>query len=285
MDFEDIILEITALIDQGIDYEIIGTTTFGRNIYALHVGSYSGPQIIVEGSIHAREYMAGLCVIDQIVYAVNHGVETGGIYFIPFANPDGVALVLDGLVSVPCTVSREYLSILNNNALDFSRWKANGLGVDLNVNFDAHWAGGAQNVFCPAPANFVGYYPNSEKETRVLIAFTEKVKPIATLSYHAKGEVIYYGFEALTDNEISRDKTIAEYLSSICGYTPIKTEHSTGGYSDFISEHYHTPAFTIEVGPEEFDTPLPLHLRSSISAKNKSLPIDLLEYLINFEGM
>lgn len=64
----------------------------------------------------------------------------------------------------------------------------------MNTNFDARWGQGKRNVFFRAGANYVGKTPNSEKETKNLIRFTKAVKPLATISYHCKGEIIYWRF-------------------------------------------------------------------------------------------
>ena len=69
---------------------------------------------------------------------------------------------------------KDFILLVNDGSTDFSYWKANANAVDMNVNFDAGWGKGVQNVFCPAPANFVGYYPNSEREVRSIIDFSLK---------------------------------------------------------------------------------------------------------------
>ena len=168
---------------------------------------------------------------------------------------------------------------INDGSTDFSQWKADIWAVDLNVNFPALWGGGSQNVFCPSPYNWVGYYPASEREVRVLMDLTNNIRPDITLSYHTKGNVIYYGFEQLTPEEIARDKEIADIISSINGYIPIKTENSTGGSSDWVSETYHIPAFTIEVGDASLTTPIPLSAVPDAIARNQDIPQALLNYL------
>ena len=137
----------------------------------------------------------------------------GGIYVLPLVNPDGVRLVLDGVDWFKCSATRTFAVGINDGSTNFSQWKANALGVDLNVNFDALWGEGTQNVFCPSSGNFVGYYPNSERETRLLIDFADAVQPNITLSYHTKGEVIFYGFEVLDNAQLERDRLIAEDIS------------------------------------------------------------------------
>lgn len=282
MTFEEINSMITRLSNNpNLDFFIMGYSTLGQPIYAVHLGNYEGKQILIEGGIHAREYPASLVVIGMIEYLSTQTITDGGIYIIPLMNPDGARLVLDGLEWIECQKLKDYILHINDGSSDFSQWKADILAVDLNVNFDALWGEGAQNVFCVAPGNFVGYYPESEREVRELINFTYLVKPDLTLSYHTKGEVIYYGFETLTPEELERDRIIAEFISTINDYIPIKTENSVGGYSDWVSEYLGVPAYTIEIGPVTAPTPVPLEYVPDAIERNKNVPIELLNYLNN----
>ena len=47
----------------NLDFGIIGYSTFGEPIYYCHYGQYSGNQIIIEASIHAREYLSSLLIL------------------------------------------------------------------------------------------------------------------------------------------------------------------------------------------------------------------------------
>lgn len=280
MTFEELnnqIFELSAI--SNLDFFIMGYSTLNQPIYGVHLGSYEGKQILIEGGIHAREYPASLVVIDIIKYMAESDNLNGGVYAIPLMNPDGVRLVLDGLDWIQCQKLKDYILHINDGSMDFSQWKADAMAVDLNVNFDALWGKGSQNVFCPAPGNFVGYYPESEREVRELIDFSYRVQPDLTLSYHTKGEVIYYGFESLTPEELARDTEIAEFISTINGYIPTKTENSVGGYSDWVSEYLRVPAFTIEIGPASAPTPVPLEYVEPAFEKNKDVPSSLLNYL------
>lgn len=279
MTFEELnasILELSTI--SNLDFFIMGYSTLNQPIYGVHLGSYEGKQILIEGGIHAREYPASMVVIDIINYLSTQELN-GGVYAIPLTNPDGARIVLDGLDWIKCQKLKDYISNVNNNTLDFSTWKANAMTVDLNVNFDALWGEGSQNVFCPSPENFVGFYPNSEREVRELIDFTYRVQPNLTLSFHTKGEVIYYGFETLSSTQLERDRNIANYIATINGYTPTKTEYSVGGYSDWVSEYLGVPAFTIEIAPVSAPTPIPIQYVPEAFEKNKDLPSKLLDYL------
>lgn len=280
MTYAELIAEIISLQEyDNIDTVAVGQSTTGQEISGYHIGNYSGPQILIEAGIHAREYPSSLTVVGMAKYLATQEITNGGIYIVPLVNPDGARLVLDGLDWITCAKTREYLLSINDGSTDFSQWKADIWAVDLNVNFPALWGGGSQNMFCPSPANWVGYYPASEREVRVLMDLTANILPALTLSYHTKGNVIYYGFETLTPEEIARDLRIADIISSINGYQPIKTENSTGGYSDWVSKTYRIPAFTVEVGDSSLPTPIPLSAVPDAIARNQAVPQAMLDYL------
>ena len=283
MTYQELINQILQLEEEGLEIFNVGKSTLGKNILATHVGEYSGTQIIVQAGIHSREWITSLLLVEQARYLHNNQLVTnGGIYFVFITNPDGVEIALDGIDVVNCEITKNYLISANGGSLDFSRYKANINLVDLNTNFDANWGEGAQNVFCPAPENFVGFYPNSEREVQNLINLTLKNKPLLTISYHSKGNVIYYGFEGESEENINRDRTIGETLSEITGYPLIFTENSTGGYKDWSINTLKIPAYTIEVGDENLSHPLGIETLPEIYQRNKDVPLIALNLAIEY---
>ena len=256
MTFQELLQRIVNLQDEGLELFNIGKSTLGKNILATHIGSFDGTQIIIQGGIHAREYISTLLMIEQARYLnANDLVTEGGIYFVFLTNPDGAEIVLDGLENLPCDITKQYLTLANGND-DFSQYKANINLVDLNTNFDVDWGTGSQNTFCPNTQNFIGFYPNSEREVQNLINFTNRIRPALTISYHSKGEVIYYGFEGESEENILRDRMIGEQLSELTGYPLIFTEASSGGYKDWCIRYLQIPSYTIEVGNENLPHPI-----------------------------
>lgn len=234
----------------------LGASFLGQDITCFHIGKYNRPQIIIEGGIHAREYISSLVVIEEckLLKQLENSLEFG-VFAVPLGNPDGVQLVLDGITpNIPPKLSNFLLKL--NGSDNFKLWKANILGTDLNVNFDALWGNGLYNKLRPASENFIGYRPNSEKETKTLIKLLAYKNIIGSLSFHSKGEVVYYGYDNLPNDLINRDKLIAEKLASFLRYTPQKTYKSVGGFSDFISEKLKVPSFTIEVGEDSLTHPI-----------------------------
>lgn len=278
MTYQELIGRIVSLQDDGLELFNAGKSVLGKNLLATHVGDYSGTQILIQGGIHAREYISSLLMVEQARNLfLNDLVHGGGIYFVFLVNPDGAEIVLDGINAINCDITKKYLTIANNGSEDFSQYKANINLVDLNTNFNADWGCGSQNVFCPSTEDFVGFYPESEREVQSLINFTLKTRPLLTISYHSKGNVIYYGFENQSPENVSRDQAIGESLSELTGYPLIFTENSTGGYKDWCINSLKIPAYTIEVGDAELAHPIGEENLPEIYMRNKDVPLIALE--------
>jgi hypothetical protein len=169
---------------------------------------------------------------------------------------------------------------VKEDPLDFALWKANANGVDLNVNFDAGWGEGEQNVYYPSAQNYVGTAPCSEAETQALVEFTQKVAPLVTLSYHCKGEVVYWYF-GQTRHRKWRDQRYANAIASYTGYTLVEgTDGSAGGYKDWCIKHLRIPSYTIEVGGDSFNHPFPYSQFEKILGQNLDLPRKLLNSVV-----
>ena len=283
MTYQELVQRIVDLQDEGLEIFNAGKSVLGKNILATHLGSYDGVQILIQGGIHAREYISSLLMIEQARYLnATEQVKQGGIYFIFLTNPDGAEIVLDGINSVPCDITKQYLS-LANRGFDFSQYKANINLVDLNTNFDADWGEGGQNIRCPNTENFIGFYPNSEREVKSLIDFTLQTKPSLTISYHSKGEVIFYGFQGQSEQDIARDKSIGEKLALATGYPLIFTENSAGGYKDWCIRALKIPSYTIEVGDVGLEHPITEENLPEIFEQNKDVPIIALNQAIEYQ--
>ncbi len=284
MTYQELTQRIIDLQKEGLEIYSVGKSVLGKNILATHLGSYDGVQIIIQGGIHAREYISTLLMIEQAKY-LNRigGIKSGGIYFIFLTNPDGAEIVLNGIDSVPCEITRKYLTLANGGD-NFSQYKANINLVDLNTNFDADWGTGAQNVKCPCPEDFIGFYSNSEREVNSLIDFTLKNKPSLTISYHSKGEVIYYGFKGQTQADINRDRLIGEQLSNLTSYPLLFTENSAGGYKDWCIRTLKIPSYTIEIGNDNLTHPITEEYLPQIFEQNKDVPLTALNLAIQYQN-
>lgn len=253
---------------------IAGYSALGLPVYAFFVGRQEYPVLLFQYAIHAREWITAYLALRHI----ERGIGRGGAWFLPLTNPDGAALSLrgEGFLS---EISSERAAFLRrvNGGKDFSLWKANANAVDLNVNFGAFWGTGKHNVRMPAPENYIGSRPFSEPETRALRDFTLRVKPHATVSYHTKGEEIYYGFHAAPASE--KEGILARALSDETGYAARVIEESAGGYKDWCSLALKIPAFTIEAGSDTLPHPLKESDLCGITEKNIGVPRRLAEEL------
>ena len=276
--YDDLLKEMEKLADYGVKCGSVGKSVLGQDIPYAFVGEEGGDCLLVQGAMHAREHVTALLVLCQIKHLVkNKSLKLcGGIYFVPMTNPDGVRLAQEGAGFVEDGQRRSFLRALNGGNGDFSLWKANADGVDVNVNFDARWGEGEQNVFAPAPENYVGEAPFSSPEAAALADFTRSVSPVATLSYHAKGEVVFWEF-GQTSHRRFRDRRYAEAICRQTGYRLVDGDcGSAGGYKDWCVDKLKIPAYTVEVGEDDLPHPLPYAAFEKILRANVDLPRKLL---------
>lgn len=231
--------DLDILRAQGAQIFDIGYTLLGRPIPCVFKGSNSGGQTLIQAAIHAREWVTSPLVMEMMK---NYN-GSRGVWCVPMANIDGVLLAQQGLGTIPEQSLRDFLLSVNGGSEDFSLWKANARAVDLNVNFNARWGEGAQNVTYPAPGNYIGQFPFSEYENMALRSLTERVKPSVTLSYHAKGNVIYKGFGCVDPNI-----DCAQRIADATGYPLLNSYDSAGGYKDWYVTTFQKLGLTIEVG-------------------------------------
>ena len=277
--YSNLLEEVQNFCKYGIETGIVGESELHQAIPYIFVGNKNGKSMIVQGAIHAREHLTALLVVNLAKFLVkNNPSMLGGIYFVPMVNPDGVRLCQEGVGFIEDKQRKSNLLAINRST-DFSLWKANADGVDLNVNFDANWSEGKQNQFYKGSQNYVGKHPLSAAESRALVEFTQRLNPLVTLSYHLKGEQIYWDFhqKGLARH---RDRRYANMLSSYTGYQLVDSQGSVGGYKDWCIQSLGIPAFTIEVGADCYPHPFPYHQFNTIFQQNKDLPRKLLNTII-----
>lgn len=258
--------------------EIVGKSVLEKPIYAVSFDFKSRYSMIIQAAIHAREHIT--CdLVCKMIEEISGNFEKykkhkiPNIVFVPLSNPDGADIATLGLKTVKNRNKRKFLLDINNQNKDFSLYKANANGVDLNTNFDARWGTGKANLFYPSSHGFVGETPNSEPCTQALIELTKKIKPFFTISYHCKGEEVYADFFAKKEN-LKRDNKIAKIVARTLGYKLVSCQNSSsGGYKDWCIEKLNIPAVTIEVGSDKLSHPLSENCLEKIWKQNKKLLI------------
>ena len=259
---------------------VLTTTAFGREIEALNIGS-GGRTVLFTAAHHANEWITATVLLkfaEELSKAILEGGELYGIpgrlfeencqiFLVPMVDPDGVDLVT-GAIPVG-SLQWEQAARLSENypAIPFpSGWKANLLGVDLNLQYPAGWLQAREIKFSqgytrPGPRDYVGRAPLTQKETRALADFTRYLDPVLTLAFHTQGETIYWKYD---DIEVPGARALGAEFARLSGYSLEDTPYASSfaGYKDWFIKTWRRPGFTVEAGKGE--NPLPLDQFDSI---------------------
>lgn len=253
---------------------VLTQSAFGNPICSLSLGE-GERKVIYSAAFHANEWIT-TPVLLKFVEELAQAYETGGklygvpaktilkastIYLVPMVNPDGADLVTGETEpgTIPYAAARQIAD--NFPAIPFPNgWKANLLGVDPNLQYPARWLLAREIKFRqgfdrPAPRDYVGRAPLSQRESIAMAELTEEVNPELVLAYHTQGKVIYWQFQ---DYQVPGARELAEEFSRISGYEleDVPYESSFAGYKDWFIQNFRRPGFTIECGLGE--SPLPL---------------------------
>jgi g-D-glutamyl-meso-diaminopimelate peptidase len=244
----------------------IGTSVLGKDIAELRIGRGS-KRVHVNGAFHANEWITSPLLVrflNEYALALTVGGTIRGLvmepYYlnamlsaVPMVNPDGVDLVINGPPEQQ--PYRDRVREINGGSDDFSGWKANIRGVDLNDQFPALWelevARSPQKQ--PAPRDYPGTAPLTEPEAVAMAQLTRESDFARVLAFHTQGEVIYWGFQNLEPPESER---LVNEFARVSGYVPIRNIESYAGYKDWFIQDWRRPGFTIEAGRGV--NPLPL---------------------------
>ena len=268
--------------------EELTTTAFGRPVRTLVIGN--GPRkVIYSAAHHANEWITTPVLLkfaEELAEAIQNGsqiyntdakalAESATIYMVPMVDPDGVDLVTGAIqpgelqYETARTLADRYPSIPFPDG-----WKANLLGVDLNLNYPAGWLQAREIKFTqgytrPGPRDYVGRAPLDQRETRALAGYTRFIDPDLVLAYHSQGEVIYWQF----GQEVPGARELGERFAQVSGYELSDTpyESSFAGYKDWFIQEFRRPGYTIEVGTG--DNPLPLSQFDKIYRDNLGILI------------
>ncbi len=246
--------------------EVLTTTAFQRPVRTLVIGS-GERKVIYSAAHHANEWITALVLLkfgEELAEAIQSGgqifgvdaqriADTATIYMVPLVNPDGVDLVVGAIQ--PGNIQYDLAQRLAQDypAIPFPNgWKANLLGVDLNLNYPAGWLQAREIKFTqgftsPGPRDYVGRAPLNQFETRALAGYTEYIDPALVLAYHSQGKEIYWQF---LDYEVPGARELGEEFARVSGYvlTEVPYNSSFAGYKDWFIQQFRRPGYTIEVG-------------------------------------
>ena len=216
-------------------------------------------------SFHANEWITSAILMDLLnTYLLGltnmttlRGVDIAPLYFtkelsiVPMVDPDGVDLVLNG---PPSEVKDEVIK-MNKGSTDFSGWKANIRGVDLNNQFPANWEieKERKEPKQPAPRDYPGDAPLTEPEAIAMANLVKNNHFSRVVAFHTQGKEFYWGYEQLEPPE---SEFLACEFAKESGYRAVRFIDSHAGFKDWFIQEYRKPGFTIELG--EGVNPLPL---------------------------
>ena len=239
-----------------IQLKTIGHSVEGKNIEEITIGKGT-KKVHMDASFHANEWITTLVLMSFLnTYLLSltnsqpiRGINMMPLYqsvqlsIVPMVNPDGVDLVLNG----PPAALRDELLTINKGSTDFSGWKANIRGVDLNNQFPANWEieKERKEPKSPAPRDYPGDAPLTEPETKAMAALAENSQFNRLVAFHTQGKEFYWGYEGLEPPE---SRVIATEFERVSGYRGIQYIDSHAGYKDWFIQEFRKPGFTIELG-------------------------------------
>ena len=234
-----------------------GVSTQGRSIELLSLGK--GKRLILcVGAIHGREYVSvafllrcmeeyakAFCKEELFCgFDVKKILSSYTFHFVPAANPDSVEIALSR--AKPCVDVEDFSSFF---------YKNNANNVNINANFPFEW----ENV---PKSRQGGTCAESESETRFLTELCEKYPYEKMLSFHSRGDCIYWRDKA--NGKIDSDEELSEALHRVCGFSLCPETKNvkaySGGFENWFRHKYRKPALCIELISDE-DAPFDLCCR------------------------
>ena len=264
--------------------ETLTTTAYGRPVPALEIGQ-GEREVLFTAAHHANEWITTTVLLkfaEDLARAIQENGTLYGvpgeridrnvtIHLVPMVDPDGVDLVTGAVL--PRSPEYDAARAIAGNFPDIpfpDGWKANLLGVDLNLQYPAGWLRAREIKFRqgfdrPAPRDYVGRAPLTQREALALARYTEDVDPALVLAYHTQGRVIYWQYD---DIPVPGARELAEEFARVSGYALEDTPENSAyaGYKDWFIKLFRRPGFTIEAGSGE--NPLPLSQFEEIYREN-----------------
>lgn len=246
-----------------VSVESIGTTLDNRSLYVAVLGNPDAEDhILIQGSMHAREYINTqllMGLLEKYLMQYESGKYSGisykkmfskvAVHIIPMVNPDGVTLSQYGIKAIN---DKKLVAALKKmpGSSNFTRWKANANGVDLNRNFPFGFTT-KTGVNKKGSMLFPGTKTLSERESKAIVTYTENINGLRTvLSYHSMGNIIYWDY-GQTGKLRTECKKLVNLVREQTSYRLVTQSYKTisyGGYSDWVVRKLGIPAVTIETG-------------------------------------
>jgi hypothetical protein len=226
------------------------STFEGRSLYAIKISDNVGtdedePAVLVVGAHHCRELITpeiALKAIEELTTGygsdptVTSMVDGNEIWIAPVWNPDGY----------------EYVFTTNDFWRKNRRVFAQGVGVDLNRNYDFGWStpcGGSTNVNSDT---YRGPSVGSEAETQTMEVWSEDVRFAKVLDFHSSGRETLWAYAACSSHPFSSYlQQQAINLSQAAGYGNSNRPPSANGeHYEWQLSNFGNHAFLMETGTQ-----------------------------------
>ncbi|MDM5219359.1 M14 family zinc carboxypeptidase [Peribacillus sp. NJ11] len=272
-----------------LDVQIIGQTEKGKNIKAVKLGK-GKKTIMLVGSHHGREWLSSkilMSMLEDYAAAYRAGKPVEGypsrsldevsIWFIPMLNPDGVS-IQQGDLSNLNILEKAAVWKMNRYSKNWSRWKANAKGIDLNRQYPAGWKEVMSHETKPTYQFYKGEQPLEAAEVKALAEFTREIDPLIAVSYHTSGREIFWHYKNKREN-MARDYGIAKKTSELTGYelTFPEKEAVGSGFTDWFITEFSRPGMTIELSYLVDETNPPLTVFPEEWKRNRLVGIMLVK--------
>ena len=254
--------------------ETLTATAFDRPVQALRIGR-GARRVLYSAAHHANEWITApvlLKFLEELAAADEaqgtlFGVPTktilnaATIFAVPMVNPGGVDLVTGAIEAGVPEYEKARQFAENYPAISFPKgWKANLLGVDLNLQYPAGWLKArnikfSQGYTRPGPRDFVGRAPLNQREAIALARYTLRVDPALVIALHTQGKAIYWKFQ---EDFVAGAQELGVEFARLSGYALEDTPYNSSfaGYKDWFIKVWRRPGYTVECGSGQ--NPLPL---------------------------
>ena len=264
---------ITSKYPTKVQMGVFGKSAFNRELLYFAIGDKNATKkILVVAGVFGTESSLSLLATKQIetyledltrTYknkSYQQILDSCRIFFVPMLNPDGISIAQKGLEGVPedkkAGVEAIYTYSVEKGLLDakngYSQWRANGLGVDLSMNFGV--ANVASNTVMQSAAS-KGYpeHALSSPEANAISGLIQSNAIDSVVVYNGTGNIIDWQF-GQTENSIQQSIDIANELATLTGFSrvdvggPTKKNFVTMGIKDWFIANLDKPAFTLSMG-------------------------------------
>ncbi len=185
----------------------------------------------IDGVHHAREPMGMMScmvltdhllnnyVLDTTIAQIINEME---IWIVPILNTDGYIYFIEETSDYPWW-RKNQRDNNENGQFDYVYD-----GVDLNRNYDSAWETSMSGSPDPDSWVYKGPYPFSESEVRAKKQWVEYLRPIAGITYHSYGEIIYYK-SGINNHAVGETALINDFAQQMANRLP--QQDGTGHYS------------------------------------------------------